>query len=225
MAVLLLVRQAGAQELPGDTVLQRVDRQLSRVQDLTVTLDITADMDRMDVPPMHVTMYYKRPDKTHFESEGFAMLPREGLFLGTDRLRARYLVQGVSRQTEGGKMITRVDLVGKTSKIVPPSMAVFVDPSRWSTERILAEFTDGRRITTVFENQEVEGVWLPSQTTLTITPAPGDTMDAAASEQQQMAIRRQPLRAGTITIRHSGYRLNTGLSDDIFRSDAGGVKQ
>jgi outer membrane lipoprotein-sorting protein len=191
---------------------------------MTVTLDITADVERMDVPPMHVTMYFKRPDKTHFESEGFAMLPREGLFLGTERLRARYLVQRVAQQVEGGRAITRVDLVGRTPKIVPPGMALFVDPSRWTAERILAEFADGRRITTVFENQETEGVWLPSRATVTITPAPGDTAEAATSEQQQMAIRRQPLRNGTITIRLSGYRLNTGLSDDIFRSDEGGVK-
>ncbi len=218
---LFLGQWAAAREVPGDTVLQRVDRQLSHVQDMSVTLDIIAEMERMDVPPMHVTMYFKRPDHVHFESEGFAMLPREGLFLGTERLRARYRVAGTSRLTEGERPLLRVDLVGKNPKTLPPGMAVFVDPSRWTVERIRAEFVDGRAIGTSFENREIEGVWLPVKTTMTIVAPPSDTTEGGGVDQQQLPVRRQPLRTGTITIQYSGYRLNTGLSDDIFRNNAG----
>ncbi len=223
--LLVIGKPVRAQILPGDSILANVDRQFSRVQDMVVTLDIVAEMDRLEVPAMHVTMYYKRPDRTHFESEGFAMLPREGMVPNTEKLRARYRVEEVVRQVEEGRVLFRVGLTAKAPRTSPPGMALVVDPARWTVELIRADFADGRTITTAFENSQVEGVWLPTRTTVTIAPAPGDTAVAGAPERQPMAMHRQPLRTGTITILQSGYRLNTGLSDEIFRGDAGELKQ
>ncbi|MEK9138626.1 MAG: hypothetical protein AAB393_16000, partial [Bacteroidota bacterium] len=77
-AVLLSVVEGLAQP-SGEEILKKVDVSFSGVQDYSVVLDITADMERMTIPPMQVHMYYKQPDKFHFESENFAILPREGL--------------------------------------------------------------------------------------------------------------------------------------------------
>ena len=65
----------------GEQILKNVESARAAVKDYTVMLDIVADVERLKVPPMKAKMYFKYPDKVHFDSKGFALLPREGLAL------------------------------------------------------------------------------------------------------------------------------------------------
>ena len=84
-------------EPSGEAILRNVQSRIAEVRDYTVHLDVVADIERLNVPEMHVTMYFKQPDKVHLDAEGFAMLPREGLALNVDKLLSRYFVEHVER--------------------------------------------------------------------------------------------------------------------------------
>ena len=51
------------------------------VSDFTVTIDAEVNMEQVQVPNMHATMYFKKPDKIHFDSKGFLFVPRDGIML------------------------------------------------------------------------------------------------------------------------------------------------
>jgi len=201
----------------GEEILKNVDARLEPVHDYTVTLDVVADIERLNVPPMHATMYFKQPDKIHVDAEGFALLPREGLQPAVGKLLSRFNVTETGSDTLAGVPVRRVSLQAKSERGFPRSLSLYVDPHRWTTERIVTRGSADRVATITFSYVQVEGVWLPAEMSAAFSLAPADSLEgdlpAAPMRPQQMP------RKGTVTVRFSGYRLNTGLKDDIFTKD------
>ena len=217
LSVAAAVAVARGGDPAGETVLRNVEARLAAVHDYAVTLDVVADIERLNVPPMHATMYFKQPDKIHIDAEGFAMLPREGLQPDVGRLLARYAVAGVDKDTLDGVAVRRVTLRAKSDRSFPRSLTVYINPQRWTTERIITSGGADRLATISFSYVQVEGVWLPGEMTAAFSIASPDStgIDLPAGPLRPQQVPRN----GTVTVRYSNYRLNTGLSDDIFAKD------
>ena len=218
LSVAAAVAVARGGDPAGETILRNVEARLAAVHDYTVTLDVVADIERLNVPPMHATMYFKQPDKVHIDAEGFAMLPREGLQPNVGKLLAKYAVAGVGRDTLDGSAVRTVTLQAKSDRSFPRSLTLYVNPERWTTERIVTSGAADRRVTISYSYVQVEGVWLPGGMTAAFTLAPPDSIgiDLPAGPLRP----QQAPRNGTVTVRYSNYRLNTGLSDDLFAGEA-----
>lgn len=70
-----------AQEL-----LSSVKARTGSVRTYTTAVRIKVDVPFLKAPESTATMYFKAPDKTHIESEGFAMIPKQGADLSAARL-------------------------------------------------------------------------------------------------------------------------------------------
>ncbi len=205
------------QELSGEEILDRVEQTLTRVDDYTVTLDIVADIEGLSVPPMKVTMYFKQPDNVHFDSEGFALIPREGMAMSLAKLKENFSVGRVDRDTVHGKPAYRLTLEPKSERTRTRRLQVLVNPDRWTVERIVTSTVDGRSIEATFVYMDVEGYWLPSALDVHFAATRSDSIDVPPWEQRSRSgSRRRAPREGRLEIRYSGYRINTGLSDDLF---------
>jgi hypothetical protein len=218
--VIVLILTAGvgmAQELSGEKILENIERTMEGVKDYTATLDIVADIEGVSVPPMKVTMYFKQPDKVHFESEGFALIPREGLAMGPATLRANFRVDHVGWDTVHGARAYRLTLLPRSERTRARWVQVLVDPEHWTAERIVTKMVDGRSIAATFHYAQVEECWLPSHLDVTFASAEQDSNELPPWEEQPQTTsrRRAPLK-GTLRIRYSDYKVNTGLSDQLF---------
>jgi outer membrane lipoprotein-sorting protein len=213
-----MVLVAPAQREPtADEILSKVDGLLAGINDLTVSLDIVAEMDRLSVPPMKARFYFKQPDKMHFTSEGFAIIPREGLGLALGRLRERFAGKGVEPDTAAGKAAVRVYLEPRRERSPVKQMFVVVDAERWTTERFSATTADGRILNATIVHQRLDGRWLPATMVIHFQSLRPDSGDAPLWDSDTSpAPRRADLRNGTVTIQFSGYHINGGLSDDLF---------
>ena len=204
----------------GPEILQRVQEGVSGIEDYTVTLDVVVDLERLKVPRMHATMYFKQPDKVHFVSDGFALLPKEGLGFSLLGAASKYTVDRVEDDTLDGHAEYRLTLLPKSERNGLRRTVLEVDPGRWTADRVESELPDGRSMTARFRHEEVRGHWLPSMLTVTFASAAEDSVDAGIVEQITPTRTRQQARAGTVVVRYSDYRINTGLSDDLFRSES-----
>ncbi len=74
----------------ADTLLAKVVDGFADVRDFIVKIDAEVKMEQVQVPNMHATMYFKKPDKIHFDSEGFLFVPRDGIALNPVVLSDRY---------------------------------------------------------------------------------------------------------------------------------------
>jgi hypothetical protein len=215
---LMLVGGVGVgQEPTGEQILENVEQALAGVEDYTATLDIIADIERISVPPMKVTMYFKQPDKVHFESDGFALIPREGLAMSAGTLRANFSVDRVDWDTVHAERAYRLTLLPRSERTRARRVQLLVHPEHWTAERIVTNTVDGRSIAATFRYTQVEDFWLPSHLDVTLTPAEHDSSQLPPWEAQDgtPSRRRSPLK-GTLEIRYSNYKVNTGLSDELF---------
>jgi outer membrane lipoprotein-sorting protein len=196
----------------GDEILAKVEEHFAGVEDYTVNLLVTVDLERLRVPPMHITMYFKQPDRVHFSSRGFALLPRESMAFTTARFRERFTVEDVAVRRDSGRLRYDLTLKPKEDRTKLRRFVLTVDPEHWTTERLTAPQFDGRTMEALFEHRQVEGRWLPASLEVKFS-APKEGED----EQALPGAPRQPVpRNGSISLRFSDYRLNTGLPDSLF---------
>jgi len=62
-----------------DKILENVVDNFSKVQDYSVDVNIKIDVEFIKVPETKAKIFFKQLDKIHLESDGFAMLPKNGM--------------------------------------------------------------------------------------------------------------------------------------------------
>jgi hypothetical protein len=205
----------------GTDILRRVEQQVAGVKDYTVTLDVVADIEHLKVPPMHATLYYKQPDKVHIASKSFAMLPRESMGMQFSKLNERYAVDSVVTDRKASPVIHRLVMHPRDERSSVRRILVFVHGERWTPERIEIPQPGGAMMKAAFVYQHVNEFWLPSQLTVTFATGTADSAAAVPANPfgggpgARMAPRGAG-RSGTITVKYSDYRVNTGLGDEVF---------
>ncbi len=199
--------------LSGEAILKKVDRNFESINDYRVHLEVSIDLDRLKVPKMAATMYFKRPDKVHFESEGFALLPKEGLTIIGGGLSSRFAVESVKK--EGDRYILIVRPNDDKSKL--RRVMLKVDAERWTVRSVVMPQTDGRQMKADFVYSDVGEYLLPASLVVLFTS------DTASQELPDpfanlptLQRRSQTPRTGTIKVLYSDYRVNTGLKDELF---------
>lgn len=206
----------------GDALLKRVEAAQASVQDYTVSLEITADLEEARIPPMKATMYFKQPDRVHFASEGFALLPKEAFSLSPTRLLERFRVDSVVSENTGGRKNYRLRLTARDEKNRMHDVWLLISSERWTIDEGGMSFADGRTVTVRFRHERVGEVWLPSELFLFFSQPGGVRTDPSPPDDRKtVPFGRGTPRQGSVTVRFSGYRLNTGLSDEIFAPSSG----
>ncbi len=234
LAVILFVpvqAQKKAPDVSAASMMLNVEKGFEKIRDFVATIEAEVDMERVRVPKMSATMYYKKPDKVHFSSANFAMLPREGIALNPTLLRERYEPKVLGHETLDGRDVHKLQLTAKEAKIRPAQLTLWIDPASWTISRMETLPYQGRVLRLQFTYaSQAGGVLLPSTMKATFELATRDSsvrslnLDMQAPPQFDEAPR--PSRSGSITVKYLEYKVNVGLSDDIFekRDEAPKVK-
>lgn len=216
--ILALGSGRGFQQPTADEILRRVEEGLRGVKDYTVHLRATVDMERLQVPSMEATMYFKAPDKIHFESQSFAMLPREGLALNPADLRRKFDGELLGKDTVGGAVCHVVRLQPRGDETVRKAVTLWIDPARWVVMQMRTQPFEGRRLVARFSYARVDGrFWLPETLAASFETLGGPAeAGAPVPGGPEAQAQRRPLRQGSITVIYSDYEVNTGLTDEFF---------
>jgi hypothetical protein len=75
----------GQQPDPDSLVIQ-LKTELEKVKSYRVDMEVEVDVDFINMPIKHATMFFKYPDKVKFKSDEFIMLPKKGLNNGLHTL-------------------------------------------------------------------------------------------------------------------------------------------
>ncbi|MGA3286152.1 MAG: hypothetical protein ABSD46_01855 [Bacteroidota bacterium] len=210
-----------SEALNADTILAKVVKGFAEVRDFVVTIDAEVKMERVQVPKMHATMYFKRPDKVHFTSQGFLFVPRDGVTMNPAVLSQRYDASFIGTDTIEGLKLFKLQLAAKEKKTKLRQMYAWIDPVHWTIAKIETIPYEGRTLSTVFDYEFLqEKFWLPSK----MIVAFGSTMEgervandsvSQPSEQFNQMQRGVP-RNGSVTILYSNYKVNVGIDDSVF---------
>jgi outer membrane lipoprotein-sorting protein len=213
--------QKASEVLTANNILEKVVQEFDGVQDFTATIDAEVKMDRVQIPKMSATMYFKKPDKIHFSSQSFLLVPRDGIALNPAVLWERYDASFLGEDSVDGRNLYKLQLAAKEKKTRLRQLYIWVDPVSWTITRTETIPYEGRTLSMVFKyERQQEKYWLPSKLIVSfgsITEGERTSGDSAPqpSEQFDQMQRRVP-RNGSVTILYSNYKVNTGIDDAVF---------
>jgi len=206
----------------ADTLLAKVVDGFADVRDFIVTIDAEVKMEQVQVPNMHATMYFKKPDKIHFDSEGFLFVPRDGIALNPVVLSDRYNASLMESEKLDGKMLYKLQLAAKETKTKLRQMYVWIEAVNWTIAKIETIPYEGRTLSMVFTYGFVqEKFWLPAKIVFSFGSAgergkASDNLSSQQTEQFGQMPRTMP-RNGSVAILYSDYKVNTGIDDSVFK--------
>ena len=216
---------AQSQKLPsGAEVLQKVVKGVEGVQDYEVSLEADVHLERVRIPRAKATMYFKKPDKVHFDSPSIAMMPREGVAFNSAAVLEQYTAQMIGEDTVQGKKAFKLQLAAKAATARLRQLFIWVNPENWTISRLQTIPHEGRILTMDFSYGLQDGkYWMPVALTASfgildeggMRRPQADSSSSPETPLDQMQMRTP--RSGSITITYSDYKINVGLSDEIFK--------
>ncbi len=214
-ALLLMaaIQLSPAQTPTAAEILHNMKSQFDLVKDYTATLKVAVDMEKMQIPEMLVTIYFKQPDKIHIEAKNFAMVPREIVGLNPAQLLDKFDATVVGSERKESVTVYKLRLVSKPEKGKPVRESyIWVDGTRWVVIHYESTPSDVRKVTVDLEYETVDGKFtLPSK-----IEARMDIQQSPDSSGEKMYNPQRMPRKGTASIIYTDYKVNTGLSDEIF---------
>ena len=221
--LIILFRAIGFSQIPNpETILENVKKEFEKIEDYQVNVTIKVDVEFLKMPEREATIFYKKPDKFHIDSENFALLPKSGLnssplgFMNYD-YKAYYI-----REDTLHEAITSV------IKVIPLEVSADVILSTlWiDTQRniILKVESTRKPQGTFFIDFEYlktkKGFWLPSSMIFSFTIDrslfPGKLNKDQNSESGKSKEDSAKKETGYVYLTYSNYKVNIGLSDEIF---------
>jgi outer membrane lipoprotein-sorting protein len=212
-----LVSPAFAQQPTAAEILAHVRDRLMAIQDYTVEIHADLDMPDTKIPPMDVKVYFKQPDKLYIESEGFAMLPKQGLFINPSMFQdSLFLMMALPPDTLDGATVLPVELMPRGEDTPARKITLWVEPNHWTVEQIHTVTWDGQKITIRFTNQQVENqYWLPMKALITMSIK--QFADRMKSQHVESETTEKPKPGnGTLTVEFKNYHVNKGIDDKVF---------
>ncbi len=209
--------------LSGEAVLDRVVKNFEGIVDYTVDVEVNVAMEGLKVPRARVKMFVKRPDKIHFDTPSFAMLPREGLTLDPAHLQRMYDAQSIGTIDTMGGVWFKIQLAAKSAETRLRQMYLWVEKDAWTIRRIESSPYAGRIIAVDFIHTKVDDRYmLVSQAVATFGTVGPQTEplfklpEGAPNPAPQIQELQRSLRSGSVTFQYANYRVNTGLPDSLF---------
>ena len=207
-------------DITAADILRHLQSKSSEIEDYTVRLRAEIDMEKVRVPPMDITVYYKRPDKIHVLSKGFAMLPRDGIFINPDRFsQEAFYMSLLGKETLKNIETYKIELVPRKEEIKIRKLTMWVDPDRWVLLRVHTISWRGLSVYVDFEYALFsDKYWLPVRAVANINLSgfKGFSPYYKMFGREKENASESGDKTGRITIEFSDYKINIGLSDLIF---------
>jgi hypothetical protein len=215
LGILLLCLAAHAGPTAGQ-VVSRMKASMAGVKDYSVRAVMTVESPTVHVRDSRFRVYYRAPDKLHIEPEGgFALVPK-GTYLGNpfEQISRNNVLTPAGEGRIGGKDCWLLRVVPKTTEAGEPSFTLWVEKSSGLVLASRARPAKGARIEVKWSYVRVDGRhWLPSTIKVDIAGLPAEM----TREHGGPFVLTSGKANGRAEIRFSGYSVNRGVPDAVFR--------
>lgn len=219
IAILLVLSTIGfSQSKDPDEILKTVIKNFDRVQDYVVDVNIKVDVQGVKVPETKAKIYFKQPDKIHLESEGFAMLPKDGmLFSPSSLLKKDYTAIFEKDVDLNGVKVSVIKVIpsGDQSEIILSTL--WIDQNKKMIRKIESTTkSDGTFAIDINYDDSIKFP-LPSQIVFYFNL---DKMNLQLNNKNSDPDNRKrgfdSTTKGKVVVKYSNYVINKGINDSVF---------
>jgi outer membrane lipoprotein-sorting protein len=219
IATLLVLSTIGfSQSKDPDEILKTVIKNFDRVQDYVVDVNIKVDVQGVKVPETKAKIYFKQPDKIHLESEGFAMLPKDGMLFSPSSLLKKDYTAIYEKDVElnGAKVsVIKVIPSGEQSEIILSTL--WVDQSKKMIRKIESTTKSDGTFSIDFNYNDEIKFPLPTQIIFYFNL---DKMNLQLNNKNSDPDNRKrgfdSTTKGKVVVKYSNYLINKGINDSVF---------
>jgi len=206
-----------------DAILDRVKKEFEKIDDYQVDVKIKVDVNFLKMPDREATIYYKKPDKFHIDSENFAMLPKSGLnFSPFGFLNYKYSSFYVKEDTINGIQTSVIKVIPLELDVDVILSTLWIDTNR----NIILKVESSRKpqdTYTIDLNylKTEQGFWLPSSMVFSFTIESGQYPWKGRKDEQKNDSKSDAndKETGKVYLTYSDYKINIGLPDSIFKDE------
>ena len=218
----LFVGLIQAQSKNPDEIIDKVIANFNRVKDYQADVNVKVDIEFLKVPESKATVYFKQPDKIHMESEGFALLPKDGLeFTPSKLLDKNYTAIYEQDVILDGFKTSVVKIIPTGDKGNFVLSTLWIDQKKEVIRKVESTTKTNGTFSVNFSYDEKFKYPLPSKVIFSFNidknNLPKDLNDESATNQPQKKNKRiNSLTKGSVVITYSNYKINQGIPDSLF---------
>jgi len=215
-----------AQSNKSDEILNLVKENFNKIKDYQVNVHIKVDVNFIKVPEGDATIYFKQPDKIKLKSEGFAMLPKEGInFSPLNFLTGDYtsIFDKEENVDDNPCYLIKVIPLGDKSDLILTNL--WVDKKQYIIRKI--ESTTKSNGTFIIELNYDKDIKYPLPSSMVFSfnvqkmeipvGVMGDADEINKTEEEPR--RKSKATSGKVYVNYSDYKINIGLPDNIFEKE------
>jgi hypothetical protein len=216
--------RAEAQTPDAAAVINRIKAKLDRVNDYKADITIRLNLDMLKIPEKKAVMYYKRPDKIHFETKGFALIPKKASnFQQRDVLNGKFTALFVRNEAYAGLNLSVIKIIPMDDASDVVLSTVWADQQ---TDRIYRMESVTRNegsvnLEFVYGNKPFD---LPDAVRITFEVAKaelpmgitGDIESGMSLPGQEEQGKTAKKSKGTVWVTYDNYVVNQGVDESVF---------
>jgi hypothetical protein len=195
--------------------LDSIEKKYSGLKDYRVDVNVHFDIEALKAPDMQARLYFKAPDKMKVESKKVFFFPKEGGYFNPSLFKKKdFEVRLLERLIYDGRKAVRLKLTPTDMNTYNKGLVLTIDTDRNLIREIKISPSEGREIKAAIEYGMFDGFELPTHIDLQLD-IPSEE-PSGMKEFTQFGQRTKSI-TGKIQITYSNYRVNLGLSDEIFK--------
>ncbi len=222
IALSFIFYSAFAQKINSDDVIKKVRAEFDKINDYVVDVSVKVDISYIKMPDITAKIYFKKPDKLHIKSKGFALLPKQGINFSPDLLFEKKY-QSIY---EGGKEIDDINyhvikIIPEETEVGPSLITIYVNPESHTIRRVVTiGERRGKFEMDIFHKLIDDKYWLPEK-----VEAVMDVGDFRFGRRRQTERELKPnsnvkdKQPGRVILIYSNYLVNKGIDDKIFEKN------
>lgn len=220
--VLVLYVAAFNQTKNPEAILDKVKSEFDKVEDYQVDVHTKIDVSFLKMPDRKATIFYKKPDKFHIDSENFAMLPKSGLnFSPLGFLNYKYTAFYEREDTIKGSPVSVIKVIPLEGSAEVIISTLWVDTQRNIILKVeSSRKPQGNFVVNIDYLKTSDGFWLPSsilfEFSIDGSGLPKRFGDDQGSNDKQKKDDSKKVETGKVYLTYSNYKVNIGLQDSIF---------
>jgi hypothetical protein len=195
--------------------LDPIEKKYAGLKDYVVNVNVHFDIEALKAPDMKAKLYFKAPDKMKVDSKKVFFFPKEGGYFNPFVFKKKdFEIKLLERTMLDGRNVVRLKL---TPMDTGPSNKVFVltiDTDYNLIREIKILPSEGREIKAAIEYGIFYDFELPIRIDLQLD-IPGSE-PSGMREFTQFGQRSKRI-TGKVEITYSNYKVNSGLTDEIFQ--------
>jgi outer membrane lipoprotein-sorting protein len=227
LLLLLIPCAVPAQSKDPQKIIDAVLNKFNKINDYKVDASIKLDMSFIKVPEMKAKIYFKKPDKMKIDSDGFAMLPKQGLkFSPAELLNGKFTALYVRSEIIGNRKIDVVKTIPDNDSSDVILSTLWIDAEGLVIKKV--ETTTKKTGTQQFElSYDSYEYALPSSIKISFNL--GDLKMPASPQVQQnenpgpdkkgknrRGLPEGASLKGSVIMTYSNYQVNKGIPDSFF---------